>query len=112
MEKLRRLAALLETGIREYDEAVRALQSERLKYLRLSLTNGFGEDENSSRSSWLSHLKALEVGLNTRLDALRQGVINAALEIQRDLAESAAYRAATQSARLSAEEEPPDVEKV
>jgi len=114
MEKIRRLAALLDVGIREYDEALRTLQSERLKYLRLSLTDGFGQDANSSRGSWLSHLKALEMGLNTRLDALRQAVVNAAVELQNDLAESIAHRSTTTPATLSPEEEPepPDVEKV
>jgi hypothetical protein len=114
MEKIRRLAALLETGIREYDDAVQTLQSERLKYLRLSLTDGFGEDANSSRGSWLSHLRAMEIALNTRLDALRQAVINSAVDLQRDLAESTAHRSSTEPTRLSTDDEPepPDVEKV
>lgn len=114
MEKIRRLASLLEAGIRDYDDAVQTLQAERLKYLRLSLTDGFGGDANSSKGSWLSHLKAMEIGLNTRLDALRQAVINAAVDLQRDLSESSAHRSATEPARLATDDEPepPDAEKV
>lgn len=85
MEKIRRLYLLLKAGIEDYEETVKTLQQERLKYLRLSMTDSFGADDNSSRASWLGHLKAQEMGLTTRLDALRQAVVNAAIEVQEDL---------------------------
>jgi len=114
MEKIRRLAALLEVGIEEYETAVKTLQAERLKYLRLSMTDGFGDDENTSRMSWLTHLKTLEVSAANRLDALRQGVINAAVEIQSD---AQAAKAATTPASVEPDESedpelPSDADKV
>jgi hypothetical protein len=113
VEKIRRLALLIRAGIEEYDEAVKVLQEERLKYLRLSMTESFGDDENSSRGSWLAHLKALEVAQATRLNALRQAIVNAAVEIQADLPgprRSADTSATASSAATESAEEPEDGE--
>ena len=82
MEKIRELATLLESGIEDYDEQLKALQSERLKYIRLSMNNGFGIEEGASKDSWLLHLKQLEDSLNTRLRALRQAIQEAAASFQ------------------------------
>ena len=102
MEKLRRLLLLLQTGIQDYESALQTLEQERLKYLRLAMTDSFGTDENSSRESWLAHLQALESNLQARLNALRQAVVNAAVEIQADLNSSA-----TTSPSSRPNEEPP-----
>lgn len=121
MEKIRRLALLLKAGIEEQDEAIKTLQHERLKYLRLSMTSSFGDDENSSKSSWLAHLKALEMAQTTRLNAVRQAIINAAVEIQEDLPKNAPRPAMSATSPHRAEtalddsdetELPSDVEKV
>lgn len=74
MEQIRELAKLLESGIEDYDEQVKILQSERLKYIRLSMTNSFGSEEGDSKDSWLLHLKQLEDSLGVRLKALKQAV--------------------------------------
>ncbi len=87
MEKIRRLVSLLQSGIDEYDAASVTLQEERLKYLRLSLTDTFGRDENTSKASWLAHLQALENSLSSRLNAMRQAAVNAGIEMQPELDE-------------------------
>ena len=87
VEKIRRLAFLLRSGIDEYDVAAETLQEERLKYLRLSITDSFGRDENTSKASWLAHLQALENSLSSRLNAIRQAVVNAGVDIQPELDE-------------------------
>ena len=87
MEKIRRLAFLLQAGIDEYDVAAETLQEERLKYLRLSITDSFGRDENTSKASWLAHLQALENSLNSRLNAIRQAVVNASADMEPELDE-------------------------
>ncbi len=77
MEKIRELAALLTSGIEDYDEQVKVLQTERLKYIRLAMTEGFGTGEGESKDSWLLHLKQLEDSLTRRRDALRQAILMA-----------------------------------
>ena len=42
LEKIRELVALLQAGIEEYDDQLKLLQKERLKFLRLSITDEFG----------------------------------------------------------------------
>ena len=81
MEKIRELVTLLQAGIEDYEHQLRTLQQERLKFIRLSITNGFGADENTSKDSWLLHLKQLEDSLDVRLDALRRAIKSAADEI-------------------------------
>ena len=78
MEEIRELTTLLESGIQEYEEQLKALQSERLKYIRLSMTDGFGKDEGQSKDSWLLHLKQLEDSLEVRVRALKQAVVELA----------------------------------
>lgn len=78
MEEIRELTTLLESGIQEYEEQLKALQSERLKYIRLSMTGGFGKDEGQSKDSWLLHLKQLEDSLEVRVRALKQAVVELA----------------------------------
>ena len=79
MEKIRELVALLQAGIEEYDDQLKLLQKERLKFLRLSITDEFGADEGeSSKDSWMLHLTQLEKSLGLRLNALRQGIKNSA----------------------------------
>ena len=58
MEKIRELISLLESGVEEYDAQMKVLQSERLKYIRLSITDGFGTEEGDSKESWLLHPQA------------------------------------------------------
>ncbi len=78
MEEIRELTTLLESGIQEYEEQLKSLQAERLKYIRLSMTDGFGEDEGQSKDSWLLHLKQLEDSLELRVRALKQAVVELA----------------------------------
>ena len=83
MEKVRELSVLLQTGIEEYEEQLKMLQQERLKYMRLTLTEGFGETEDASQESWLVHLKEVEETLNVRVNSLREAIKNAAADIIR-----------------------------
>ena len=83
MEKIRELSMLLQTGIEEYEEQQKVMQQERLKYMRLSLTNGFGDTESNSQESWLVHLKEIEETLNVRRNSLRQAIKDAAADIVR-----------------------------
>lgn len=78
MEEIRELITLLESGIEEYEEQLKALQAERLKYIRLSMTDGFGAEEGQSKDSWLLHLKQLEDSLDVRVRALKQAVVELA----------------------------------
>lgn len=87
MEEIRELATLLESGIDEYDEQLKILQSERLKYIRLSMTNGFGGEEGDSKDSWLLHLKQLEDALSLRRRVLKQAIVDSALSFQQPTAE-------------------------
>ena len=83
MEKIRELISLLESGIEDYDAQLKVLQTERLKYIRLSMTNGFGAEEGDSKESWLLHLKQLEDSLTLRRDSIRQAVQQTAEDIQK-----------------------------
>ena len=74
LETIRELVILLQTGIEDYEGQLKTLQEERLKYIRLSQSNGFGTDENSSNESWLLHLKQLEDSLELRVNALKQAI--------------------------------------
>jgi membrane-associated HD superfamily phosphohydrolase len=96
VEKIRELSILLQTGIEEYEEQQKLLQQERLKYMRLSFTNGFGNTEDTSQESWLVHLKDMEETLNIRRSTMRQAIKNAAAEIVRQ--EQAEQAAANKSA--------------
>lgn len=87
MEEIRELATLLESGIAEYDDQLKILQSERLKYIRLSMTNGFGKEDGDSKESWLLHLKQLEDSLSLRRRALKQVIVDSALSLQQSEAE-------------------------
>ncbi len=89
MEKIRELVTLLETGIEDYDKQLKVLQAERLKYIRLSITEGFGTGEDQSKESWLLHLKQLEDSLELRIRSLKQAVQEAAESFQKAVQESA-----------------------
>ncbi len=82
LEKIRELSILLTTGINDYENQLKTLQEERLKFLRLSLTDNFGEEEGTSKESWLIHLKDIEDTLHIRLRAMRQAICDAAADIQ------------------------------
>ena len=84
MEKIRELITLLESGIEDYDTQMKVLQTERLKYIRLSITEGFGSEEGDSQQSWLLHLKQLEDSLTLRLNTIRQAIREAADAIQKE----------------------------
>ena len=84
MEKIRELIILLESGVEDYDAQVKVLQAERLKYIRLSITDGFGTEENDSKESWLLHLKQLEDSLTLRRNTIRQAIKEAAEDIQKE----------------------------
>lgn len=81
LEKIRELVILLQTGIQDYEGQLKTLQEERLKYIRLSQTNGFGTDENSTRESWMLHLKQLEDSLELRVNALKQAIKETAEDV-------------------------------
>ena len=84
MEKIRELVSLLETGIEEYDTQLKVLQSERLKYIRLSITDGFGTEDGDSKESWLLHLKQLEDSLTLRRRTIQQAIVETAEDIQKE----------------------------
>lgn len=84
MEKIRELITLLESGVEDYDEQMKILQTERLKYIRLSMTDGFGSEEGDSKDSWLLHLKQLEDTLTLRLKSIRQAIVDTARDIQKE----------------------------
>ena len=84
MEKIRELITLLESGVEDYDEQMKILQTERLKYIRLSMTGGFGTEEGDSKESWLLHLKQLEDSLALRLKSIRQAIVDTARDIQKE----------------------------
>ena len=84
MEKIRELVSLLESGIEDYDAQVKVLQSERLKYIRLSITDSFGKEENDSKESWLLHLKQVEDSLRLRRNTIRQAIVETAEDIQKE----------------------------
>ncbi|MYB00703.1 hypothetical protein F4X90_13660 [Candidatus Poribacteria bacterium] len=66
MEKIRELITLLESGVEDYDTQMKVLQTERLKYIRLAMTDGFGTEEGDSKESWLLHLKPVSFTPETR----------------------------------------------
>ena len=84
MEKIRELITLLESGVEDYEEQMKILQTERLKYIRLSMTDGFGTEEGDSKESWLLHLKQLEDSLALRLKSIRQAIVDTARDIQKE----------------------------
>ena len=84
MEKIRELITLLESGVEDYDEQMKILQTERLKYIRLSMTDGFGTEEGDSKDSWLLHLKQLEDSLALRLKSIRQAIVDTARDMQKE----------------------------
>ncbi len=84
MEKIRQLISLLESGIEDYDAQVKILQTERLKYIRLAMTDGFGTEEGDSKESWLLHLKQLEDSLALRRNTIRQAIKETAEDIQKE----------------------------
>lgn len=84
MEKIRELITLLESGVEDYDAQMKVLQTERLKYIRLSITDGFGTEEADSQQSWLLHLKQLDDSLKLRRSSLRQAIREAADAIQKE----------------------------
>ena len=84
MEKIRELIVLLESGVEDYDAQMKILQSERLKYIRLSMTDGFGTEEGDSKESWLLHLKQLEDTLTLRRKSIRQAIKETAEDIQKE----------------------------
>lgn len=84
MEKIRELITLLESGVEDYEEQMKILQTERLKYIRLSMTDGFGTEEGDSKESWLLHLKQLEDSLTLRLKSIRQAIVETARDIQKE----------------------------
>ena len=84
MEKIRELITLLESGIEDYDTQMKVLQTERLKYIRLAMTDGFGTEEGDSKESWLLHLKQLEDSLTLRRNTIRQAIKEASEDIQKE----------------------------
>lgn len=84
MEKIRQLISLLESGVEDYDAQVKILQTERLKYIRLAMADGFGTEEGASKESWLLHLKQLEDSLETRRKSIRQAIKEAAEDMQKE----------------------------
>ena len=74
MEKIRELSSLLKAGIDEYDQQLKMLQQERLKYIRLSVSDSFGKSDGDSKNSWLLHLQQLEESLGIRLVSMREAI--------------------------------------
>lgn len=85
MEKIRELSILLNKGIDDYEEQSRLVQQEKLKFTRLSLTNGFGKGDDDSKEGWMNHLSQLENTLKLRKNVLRQAIKNHADEIIKGL---------------------------
>lgn len=102
MEKIRELANLLDVGIQDYEDQSNMLQQERLKFMKLSLMDNFGDDENSSEDSWLIHLKDIEETLHVRREAIRQAISDCAAQIRQ---EEEAERTTLESAQKEREEE-------
>jgi len=82
MERIRKLSTMLQAGIEDYEKQMKLLQEERLKYLRLSITNNFGTTADTSRESWLLHLKNIDDQLKIRIEAMQKAILDAATEIQ------------------------------
>lgn len=92
MEKVRELAMILSVGMTDYEENLKLLQQERLKFLRLSLSDGFQNESNNSKESWMNHLKQLEDSLNVRLKAIRAFIKDAARQIEQSEEEDATFQ--------------------
>jgi len=73
---------MLQAGIEDYEKQMKLLQEERLKFLRLSITDGFGTTDDTSRESWLLHIKNIEDQLKVRVKAMQKAILNMAAEIQ------------------------------
>jgi len=73
---------MLQAGIEDYEQQMKLLQEERLKFLRLSITDGFRPGEDTSRESWLLHLKSIEDQLKVRVQAMEKAIIDVSAEIQ------------------------------
>ena len=84
MEKIRELITLLESGVEDYEAQMKILQTERLKYIRLAMTDGFGSEEGDSKESWLLHLKQLEDSLALRQRTIQQAIVETAEDIQKE----------------------------
>jgi len=84
VEKIRELANLLQVGIEGYEEQSNILQQERLKFMKLSLTDGFGDTEETAEDSWLIHLKNIEETLHIRQQAIQQAVKDCAAQIRQE----------------------------
>ena len=84
MEKIREMITLLESGVEDYDAQMKVLQTERLKYIRLSITDGFGTEEGDSKESWLLHLKQLEDSLTLRRRTIQQAIVETAEDIHKE----------------------------
>jgi len=102
VERIRELANLLEAGIQDYEEQSNLLQQERLRFMKLSLTDNFGDDENSSEDSWLIHMKNIEETLYVRRVSIRQAIKECAEQIRQ---EEEAERAAPEEVQEIREEE-------
>lgn len=85
MEKIRQLAKFLQHGIEAHDSYVETLIEERTKYMRLAISNGFEDEGEQSRESWLSHLQALKNRIDVHLNAMRVSIVNDARAIESDL---------------------------
>lgn len=84
MERIRKLSTMLQAGIDDYENQMRLLQEERLKFLRLSITDNFIPGDDTSRESWLLHMKNIEDQLTVRVKAMQKAISDAAAEIQAD----------------------------
>lgn len=82
MERIKKLATMLQAGIEDYEKQMKILQEERLKFLRLSITDGFGNSNDTSRESWLLHMKNIEDQLKVRVEAMNKAILDVAAEIQ------------------------------
>jgi hypothetical protein len=76
----------------DYEENLKLLQQERLKFLRLSLSDGFKNEPNNSKESWMNHLKQLEDSLSVRLKAIRAFIKDAAQQIEQSEEEDATFQ--------------------
>lgn len=82
MERIRKLATMLQAGIEDYENQMKLLQEERLKFLRLSITDGFGNTDDTSRESWLLHMKSIDDQLKVRVEAMQKAILDVAAEIE------------------------------
>ena len=85
MEKIRHLAKFLKHGIKTHDKYVQTLIEERTKYMRLAISDGFEDEGEQSKESWLEHLQALKARVDVHLNAMRVSIVNDARAIEGDL---------------------------